>query len=194
MAAHVPRSATRSPTSGCSPRSPIPPGRACSTTSWRSGTSTATELAELTDVSPSAASYHLRHLERFGLIERAEPPAGGDGRVRRWRAAFTGLSILPTPSRHDATTRTALAALLAEQVALQADLATDFLDHADSVDEAWQDASEFSSYGLLVTAAELHRLVRRIDTILRPYLAVTRTDAPAAAQVAHVTMQAFPRR
>lgn len=51
-------------------------------------TRTATELAELTGLTPSAMSYHLRELERFGLVERVSPPKGAnsDGRERHWRA------------------------------------------------------------------------------------------------------------
>ncbi|MDX6262847.1 MAG: hypothetical protein QOH84_4535, partial [Kribbellaceae bacterium] len=33
---------------------------------------TATECAELAGLTPSATSYHLRALERWGIIERAE--------------------------------------------------------------------------------------------------------------------------
>jgi predicted transcriptional regulator len=158
------------------------------------GPSTATECASVAGVTPSACSYHLRHLQKFGLVERTDPTDGADGRERRWRAVSTGLSILPMPSRHDRAARTTMTGLLAEQVALQSDLATEFLGHALELDDDWQDAVEFSSYGLLVDAAELHEIVRRIDAILRPYLAVTRGDAPDAAEVAHVTLQAFPRQ
>jgi DNA-binding transcriptional ArsR family regulator len=156
------------------------------------GQSTATECAAVAGVSPSACSYHLRHLARFGLVERTEP-AGTDGRGRWWRAAVTGLSLVPTPSRHDVATRTALVGLLAEQVAMHADLATGFLAGALALDEEWQDAAEFASYGLLVDPAELHAILDRLDAVLRPYLAVTRADAPPGARVVHVTLQAFPR-
>src|SRR4029077_1064021 len=45
---------------------------------------TATECAELTELSPSATAYHLKLLERYGLAEPA--PARSDGRERPWRA------------------------------------------------------------------------------------------------------------
>src|SRR4051794_4241177 len=45
---------------------------------------TATECAELAGLTPSAMSYHLRALERWGILERAE--ASADGRERPWRA------------------------------------------------------------------------------------------------------------
>lgn len=52
---------------------------------------TATELAQLTGLSPSAMSYHLRALERWGVVERTA--GDGDGRNRPWKAAGTGLRI-----------------------------------------------------------------------------------------------------
>lgn len=46
---------------------------------------TATELATLCGVSPSSMSYHLRKLERHGIVARS--PGNGDGRQRPWIAA-----------------------------------------------------------------------------------------------------------
>jgi DNA-binding transcriptional ArsR family regulator len=54
---------------------------------------TSSELAELTGLTPSAMSYHLRALERWGMVERGE--ARGDGRERPWRAAGRTLSLDP---------------------------------------------------------------------------------------------------
>jgi|SRR5579862_7072784 len=52
---------------------------------------TASELAELTGLTPSAMSYHLRALERWGVVERAE--TRGDARERPWRACARSLSV-----------------------------------------------------------------------------------------------------
>ena len=52
---------------------------------------TATACAELTGLTPSAMSYHLRALEKWGIVERAE--GTGDGRVRPWRLRGEGLRI-----------------------------------------------------------------------------------------------------
>jgi DNA-binding transcriptional ArsR family regulator len=54
---------------------------------------TSSELAELTGLSPSAMSYHLRALERFGIVERGT--SREDGRERPWRAAGRTLSLDP---------------------------------------------------------------------------------------------------
>src|SRR5262249_58215502 len=57
---------------------------------------TASELAELAGLTPSAMSYHLRALERWGIIERGE--AREDGRERPWWAAGRGLSVTSNAS------------------------------------------------------------------------------------------------
>jgi DNA-binding transcriptional ArsR family regulator len=55
------------------------------------GTYTATDLGHKFGLTPSAMSYHLRSLERWGLVVRAE--GTGDGRERHWRPAGTHLTI-----------------------------------------------------------------------------------------------------
>lgn len=52
---------------------------------------TATECAKIAGLTPSAMSYHLRALERFGLVGRADN--GEDGRERPWRALGRGMRI-----------------------------------------------------------------------------------------------------
>src|SRR5215471_13180910 len=45
---------------------------------------TATECAALTGLSPSATSYHLKALARWGIVEAGQ--ARADGRDRPWKA------------------------------------------------------------------------------------------------------------
>lgn len=52
---------------------------------------TATECAAVAGLTPSAMSYHLRALEKYGLVGRADPT--GDGRERPWRALGTGMRV-----------------------------------------------------------------------------------------------------
>ena len=54
---------------------------------------TSSELAELTGLSASAMSYHLRALERWGIVEHGA--AREDGRERPWRAAGRTLRFDP---------------------------------------------------------------------------------------------------
>lgn len=52
---------------------------------------TATELAAQTGLTPSAMSYHLRALQKWGIVVPAV--TAGDARERRWKAAGTDFSI-----------------------------------------------------------------------------------------------------
>jgi len=53
------------------------------------GPATATDCAAVAGMSPSACSYHLRMLERYGFVEAGHAEDArdrGDGRERVWRA------------------------------------------------------------------------------------------------------------
>ncbi|WP_433955089.1 ArsR/SmtB family transcription factor [Janibacter indicus] len=58
---------------------------------------TATEAAKVVGLSPSATSYHLRALEKVGIVEREK--RAGDGRERPWRATAETISIRPEAHR-----------------------------------------------------------------------------------------------
>ncbi|WP_332603458.1 ArsR/SmtB family transcription factor [Arthrobacter sp. S2(2024)] len=52
---------------------------------------TATELAAQTGLTPSAMSYHLRALQKWGIVTAADNE--GDARERRWKAAGSDFTI-----------------------------------------------------------------------------------------------------
>jgi DNA-binding transcriptional ArsR family regulator len=152
---------------------------------------TATECAAEIGISPSACSYHLRELERFGYAERVE--SAGDGRTRPWRAAAVGFSVgddRPDPSPAARAARHAIGR--AELVENQR-LVTRFLDAVDDLDERWQTAADFHNFELVMTPDELTALNEQIARLLRPYRAPTRADPPEGADAVHVVYQAFRR-
>jgi len=63
---------------------------------------TATEAAQICGLSPSAMSYHLRALEKWGIVVR--DASSGDRRERPWRAGANDLSV----GRVDSTSRTSM--------------------------------------------------------------------------------------
>ena len=69
------------------------------------GPATATECAEIAGLSPSACSYHLRTLARYGFAEE-DLASAADGRERPWRAKVVAFSLLDgadaTPAMRDA--------------------------------------------------------------------------------------------
>lgn len=58
---------------------------------------TATEAAEIVGLTPSATSYHLRALEKFGIVTRED--ASTDARQRPWRSAAGNISVQPEALR-----------------------------------------------------------------------------------------------
>jgi predicted ArsR family transcriptional regulator len=152
------------------------------------GPRTASECAPAVGASASNCSWHLRHLARFGLVERDE--GSGDGRERPWRAAATGFHFGGEPGTGTAT-RAAQEALLSVQLDEETRLARAHLRGADELPAEWREASAFNAYGLLLTPAELRELVERLDTLIRPYIRMTREDAPADAGPVHLGLRAF---
>jgi DNA-binding transcriptional ArsR family regulator len=67
-------------------------------------TITATEAAEIAGLSPSAMSYHLRALAKWGIVREADSDDDADGRERRWERAGAGMSVDPPEHGADAAT------------------------------------------------------------------------------------------
>ena len=66
------------------------------------GPATATECAEIAGLSPSACSYHLRTLARYGFVEE-DPASAADGRERPWRARMLAFNLDDAPGTPAAT-------------------------------------------------------------------------------------------
>ena len=152
---------------------------------------TATECAAEVGGSPSACSYHLRQLERFGLVERIDP--SGDGRTRPWRAAAVGYSVGTDWIDDSPTARAAASALSRAELVENQRLIKRFLDTADSVDPQWRSASDFHTFELLVSPEELRELNDKIADMLGDYRAPVRSCPPNDAAAVHVIYQAFLR-
>ena len=155
------------------------------------GPQTASECAEVVGETPSNCSYHLRELARFGLVERVDGD-GGDARERPWRPMATGWSFgLVDEANADPVARAANLRLQHAGIDEEARIAHVALDALESLDAPWHEASIGQTFGLRVTADELAMLGAAIDAVLRPYIALTREDAPPDAQPVHVSLTAF---
>lgn len=69
------------------------------------GPATATDCAEVAGLSPSACSYHLRTLARYGFVRLASP--GDDGRERVWQVEPSGRLASLRPEKPNAGSETA---------------------------------------------------------------------------------------
>jgi DNA-binding MarR family transcriptional regulator len=153
------------------------------------GPRTASQCAEYVGATASNCSYHLRELARYGLIERAEGAA--DGRERLWQAAATGFGF---GDAHDTEPAAATAALALSHVQLDAATrdAHAAIDRASSFSPQWRDAVSMAGYALRISAAELAALEQAVDELIRPYIALTREDAPPDAAAVHLGVTAYP--
>jgi DNA-binding transcriptional ArsR family regulator len=152
------------------------------------GAATASECARAVDDNPSNCSYHLRVLARHGLVEPVESP---DGRERPWQATVTGLHL--DLESDDPSVVASGTAMLEASLQLDHQLAREHVRHRDRIEGAWRDVDAHARYGLRVSPAELRSIVERIDAIVRPYIAATRDDHPDDADIAHLSVVAFPR-
>lgn len=135
---------------------------------------TATEAAEIAGLSPSATSYHLRALAKWGIVAPAD--AGLDGRERRWKAAGRSLTVNPD----DPVVSAATTSLLAGQTlsGLSRD-ALDWIGRMAEEDKTWREAGTVASSIAYLTADEASELSRRVLELMREYHDRTRARHPA---------------
>jgi predicted ArsR family transcriptional regulator len=152
-----------------------------------SGTRTASQCAEALGDSPPNCSYHLRHLARYGLVERVERDASTDGRERPWRAAVTGFDVAVDPEGPaEAAVGAAYKSVAVEE---HVRMLRDYFANESKIDEQWRRSAVLNDYGLRVTPQELSDLAAALDALVRPFIAATRTDAPDAARVVNLSVQ-----
>ncbi|MBM0277569.1 ArsR/SmtB family transcription factor [Micromonospora tarensis] len=151
---------------------------------------TATECAEVVGLSPSATSYHLRALAKFGLVEQA--PSRGDARERVWRVPSASWFV-------DAGRDAGPAARAAEQALMEAhavramERIRDWSRRAGDEPAEWYDQTLFSDALLLLTAEELAELNEAVLALLRPYHPRRRHgDPPPGARTVAVQYLTVP--
>jgi DNA-binding transcriptional ArsR family regulator len=150
---------------------------------------TATEMAGQVGLSPSATSYHLRELAKYGLVEQA--PSRGDARERVWRSAAPSWSV--ESDHEEPETWAAERALI--DVYLTRDFARmrDWFARQHEEPKEWREASVLSGSILLLTADELREVSQAVRAVLEPYGRRERlADPPAGARTVAVDFAALP--
>jgi hypothetical protein len=122
------------------------------------------------------------------LVQRGQ---SADGRERPWRSSSTGLEFGPTKT--EASRSSSAAARAVDELALARDeeLTRDALARHDTQPTEWRAAEAHNSYALRITPRELAQLVSDVDRLVRPYIGLTRTEAPDDADVAYLRLLAF---
>ena len=133
-------------------------------------------------------SYHLRSLEKAGLIETA--PSRGDGRERVWRSVHEGYTV-DILEGGSAEMREASRELI-ESVLLAQDMRIRRWMALSETEPGWIDTGYFYETLLNVTQEELAALNRKIQEILTPYRLVRRKNPPPGARQTSFVARGFP--
>jgi DNA-binding transcriptional ArsR family regulator len=149
------------------------------------GSATATAAAAAAGVSAAAGSYHMRLLERYGLVEDA---GGGSGRERPWRAR--GFSFEARPEAGEAE-RAAAGALLAHLIERGNRWEQDFLLHNRTLPAEWSDAAHIANKRLSLSPRQATELGERIDALCDEY---RRAPEAAGAENVAVLVRVIPHR
>ena len=128
-----------------------------------SGAMTATELAKRIGATPTACSFHLRQLAKYGFVEEA---GGGKGRNRPWRLASLGWNI---PVADDPETQIAGDAVL--RLSRERAFARYQRWQATKAGYAreWREAADDSDYLSYVTEEELNQVNQELHAVLERF-------------------------
>jgi DNA-binding transcriptional ArsR family regulator len=152
---------------------------------------TATQAAELAGTTPSAMSYHLRALERYGIVRRA--PAARDARERPWTRVGKDLQLrLPGHATSRAVTM-ATTAVMGTAMDLARDGLLAALDRATSATGRPSDrVASFTHNALRVTPEEARVLLDELRARIEPLREEQRRDAPQDASRLSLVIVSFP--
>jgi DNA-binding transcriptional ArsR family regulator len=154
------------------------------------GPSTATECADVAGLSPSACSYHLRALARYGIVEE-DLDSAADGRQRPWRVRMVSVSIEPDSSTPAATVLAGQ--MFAESMRADAtETRARYLNRRSEYPEEWRHALGDSQDVAHVTPEELAELQHEITGILDRYRRLDKTERPEGALPVRINLDMYP--
>jgi DNA-binding transcriptional ArsR family regulator len=125
---------------------------------------TATECAKIAGLTPSAMSYHLRALERYGLVGRAE--GGDDGRERPWRALGRGMRLTAESSIAGRTAESLVAGRVIDRMR---DEVLASMAHRHDVGPDDDRPAGFGMAAVQLTPEEATAFVETLTALDRPY-------------------------
>lgn len=129
------------------------------------GPMTATELAQVISETSTTCSFHLRQLEKYGLIGLHEV---GPGRRRSWKLIHRDIKILPN-SMDDEYRE---ASTVAFEVMLQSHIAkiSNAIHNYHEEPLKWQRSIIGNTSNFYLTAEELSQVSREIDALISNYV------------------------
>jgi DNA-binding transcriptional ArsR family regulator len=154
------------------------------------GPATATECAEVTGLSPSACSYHLRALARYGFVEEDQESAA-DGRHRPWRPLAVSFDVASVSDQPRAARPAAQLLLQAARLRMD-QIRGEYEDREAEFPREWRQAGGWYQDVVHVTPAELEQLRHEVGKLADRYRRLDPADRPAGARRVLSVLQLVP--
>lgn len=156
------------------------------------GPLTASGLAERLGESSGATSYHLRQLERAGLVREDE--TRGKGRERWWERRPGSIAI-PDARNLPPGSAERLAVRLVEDEWYRS-REQNFREYTAEGEQVfgseWLDVATSDTINLRLTPEQLHGLVTDIDVVLKKYIDAYKRTPSAGSRPVQIHINAFP--
>ena len=154
------------------------------------GPATATECAQIAGLSPSACSYHLRTLARYGFVEE-DPQSAADGRERPWRARLLAFNMSNGPDAPPAT-QVASQLLVENMRAAAEEIRVRYLARRSEYPADWQTAAGEVFSVAHVTPDELDRMRSEVLEVMARYIRLDPASRSSGALPVRIMLDLFP--
>ena len=154
------------------------------------GPATATECAQIAGLSPSACSYHLRTLARYGFVEE-DPQSAADGRERPWRARLLAFNMSSGPDAPPAT-QVASQLLVENMRAAAEEIRVRYLARRSEYPADWQTAAGEVFSVAHVTPDELDRMRSEVLEVMARYIRLDQASRSSGALPVRIMLDLFP--
>jgi hypothetical protein len=154
------------------------------------GPATATECAQIAGLSPSACSYHLRTLARYGFVEE-DPQSAADGRERPWRARLLAFNMSSGPDAPPAT-QVASQLLVENMRAAAEEIRVRYLARRSEYPDDWQTAAGEVFSVAHVTPDELDRMRSEVLEVMARYIRLDPASRSSEALPVRIMLDLFP--
>ena len=154
------------------------------------GPATATECAQIAGLSPSACSYHLRTLARYGFVEE-DPQSAADGRERPWRARLLAFNMSSGPDAPPAT-QVASQLLVENMRAAAEEIRVRYLARRSEYPADWQTAAGEVFSVAHVTPDELDRMRSEVLEVMARYIRLDPASRSSGALPVRIMLDLFP--
>jgi DNA-binding transcriptional ArsR family regulator len=152
---------------------------------------TATEIAEVAGITPSAMSYHLRQLAKWKIVEEAESK---DGRERRWKLHPGGWGIDP---EHPRASLAAETTLVAQMLNRQREDVLRWFASREAEDPVWHEATVLTTAYVWLTSDEALALSAAVQEKVDSYRGRSdpkkRPKGARRVQVGYLAVPGTPR-